>query len=88
MLSKFLIIVFCLLSFSYFKNIFLSRGAGRNIFDSVEKVIFSTIISIIGFMLIIFILESLFKLSINTISIIEGIIIGWIVALFAHIKNV
>ena len=91
MLGNFLLIVFILLSFAAFNNIFFPKGIGKELFDNSSSVLLLVAISIVLFILIMYILQgsmvdiSGFKL--NIINIIEGIMIGWIVSLFAHLKR-
>ncbi len=91
MFSNFLLIVFILLSFAVFHNIFFPQGIGRELFDNASSVLLLIAISIVLFMLIMFLLQGTmgeigtFRLGIT--NIIEGIMIGWIVALFAHLKR-
>lgn len=91
MLSNFFLIIFTLLSFAVFNNIFFPKGVGKELFDNSSSVLLLISISIVLFILIMYVLEGMmidvttFKLSI--IKIIEGVIIGWIVSLFAHLKR-
>ena len=91
MLSSFLLIVFILLSFAVFHNIFFPTGIGKELFDNASSVLLLIAISIVLFILIMFLLQGnmaeISTLKLNITNIIQGIMIGWIVALFAHLKR-
>lgn len=91
MLSSFLKIIFVLLSFAIFNNIFFPQGIGKELFDNSSSVLLLVAISIVLFILIMYVLTgSIVEIStskLNMISIIEGILIGWIVSLFAHLRR-
>lgn len=91
MLGNFFLIVFTLLSFSIFNNIFFPKGVGKDLFDNSSSVLLLVGISVILFVLIMYVLQGtigeigLFRY--NTSKIIEGIMMGWIVSLFAHLRR-
>lgn len=91
MLSNFFLIMFTLLSFAIFNNIFFPKGVGKDLFDNSSSVLLLVGISVILFILIMYVLEGsigeLSSIKVNIIKVIEGVIIGWIVALFAHLKR-
>ena len=91
MLSNFLLIMFILLSFAAFNNIFFPKGIGKELFDNSSSVLLLIAISIVLFILIMFLLQGtmgdISRFKLNVANIIEGIMIGWIVALFAHLKR-
>lgn len=91
MLSSFLKIIFVLLSFAIFNNIFFPQGIGKELFDNSSSVLLLVAISIVLFILIMYVLTgSIGEIStakLNIISVIEGILIGWIVSLFAHLRR-
>lgn len=88
MLSKFLLILFVLLSFAAFNNIFFPQGIAKQLFDNSSSVLLLTAISVVLFILIMYVLQKITeRVDTNLISILEGIMIGWIIALFAHLKK-
>ena len=93
MLSNFLLIVFILLSFASFNNVFFPKGLGKELFDNSSSVLLLIAISIVLFILIMFLLQGtmvvgeISGVKLNITSIIEGIMIGWIVALFGHLRR-
>ena len=87
MIGKFLLIMFVILSFALFNNILFPRGIGRGLFDNSSSVLLLTAISIVLFILIMFVLEAAFGTVSNINRVIEGTMIGWIVALFLQIKK-
>lgn len=91
MLGNFFFIIFILLSFAVFNNIFFPKGIGKELFDNSSSVLLLVAISVILFILIMYVLEGVMgeisAVKINIIKIIEGVLIGWIVALFAHVKR-
>ncbi|AFS79448.1 hypothetical protein Curi_c24530 [Gottschalkia acidurici 9a] len=87
MIGKFLLIMFVILSFALFNNIFFPRGIGRGLFDNSSSVLLLTAISVVLFVLVMFVLEAAFGTASNINRVIEGTMIGWIVALFLQIKK-
>ena len=91
MLSNFFLIIFTLLSFAIFNNIFFPKGIGKELFDNSSSVLLLISISIVLFILIMYVLEGMVvdvtTLKLSIIKIIEGAIIGWIVSLFSHLKR-
>ncbi len=91
MLGNFFLIIFILLSFAVFNNIFFPKGVGKDLFDNSSSVLLLVAISVILFILIMYVLEGamgdLSSIKVNIIKVIEGVLIGWIVALFAHLKR-
>ena len=91
MLGNFFLIIFILLSFAVFNNIFFPKGVGKDLFDNSSSVLLLVAISVILFILIMYVLEGAMgdigSIKVNIIKVIEGVLIGWIVALFAHLKR-
>lgn len=91
MISNFFLIIFTLLSFAIFNNIFFPKGVGKELFDNSSSVLLLISISIVLFILIMYVLEGMVvdvtTLKLSIIKIIEGAIIGWIVSLFSHLKR-
>lgn len=88
MLMKFLLILFVLLSFAVFNNVFFPQGIGRQLLDNSSSVFLLIAISVVLFILIMYVLQrATGGISEVIISVLEGIMIGWIVALFAHLKR-
>lgn len=91
MLGNFFLIIFILLSFAVFNNIFFPKSVGKDLFDNSSSVLLLVAISVILFILIMYVLEGamgdLSSIKVNIIKVIEGVLIGWIVALFAHLKR-
>lgn len=91
MLGNLFLIIFTLLSFSIFNNIFFPKGVGKDLFDNSSSVLLLVGISIILFILIMYVSQGaivdISQIRYNISKIIEGIMMGWIVSLFAHIKR-
>lgn len=91
MLSNFFLIIFTLLSFAIFNNIFFPKGIGKELFDNSSSVLLLISISIVLFILIMYVLEGVMievtPIKLNLIKIIEGVLIGWIISLFSHLKR-
>ncbi len=91
MISNFFLIMFTLLSFAIFNNIFFPQGMGKELFDNSSSVLLLISISIVLFILIMYVLQGTMvevtSIKLNIIKIIEGAMIGWIVSLFAHLKR-
>lgn len=88
MLVKLLLILFVLLSFAVFNNVFFPQGIARQLFDNASSVLLLVAISIVLFILIMYVLEKVTAgVGLGLVSIVEGIIIGWTVALFAHLRR-
>lgn len=87
MLGKLFLIFFTLLSFAIFNNIVFAKGIIGNIFDSSSSILFLVGISVILYVLIMFILETALSLDNNFIKLLEGIMIGWTIALFSQLRK-
>lgn len=81
MTEKLILILTAVFSFLVFKNRVMRSSWGKRSFDTTRKILISEGISLIAFLIVSFLVESLVKLPGAVSFTVDGIFLGWALSL-------